>query len=81
LEETQPFVPGQEATREELRPKEPPPAADPTRRDLPPAEEVRKAAADRKSRWKNGRLRRFTDPPPVDALDDPDIIPGLRDDD
>jgi NADH-quinone oxidoreductase B subunit len=49
---------------------------------LPPAEEVRKVAEERAPRRRRGeRLRRFAEPPPVDALDDPDIIPGLHDDD
>lgn len=49
---------------------------------LPPAEEVRKVAEERVPRRRRGaRLRRFAEPPPVDALDDPGIIPGLRDDD
>ena len=30
---------------------------------------------------RGGRLRKFAEPPPVDAVDDPDIIPGLSDDD
>ncbi|GAB2813223.1 hypothetical protein GCM10027176_17070 [Actinoallomurus bryophytorum] len=85
FEETQEFLPGQEATREEPLPVEPPPAAERTRRDLPPAEEVRKAAETRqrqqRTRWRGERLKRFAEPPPVDAVDDPDIIPGLSDDD
>jgi NADH-quinone oxidoreductase B subunit len=68
---------------------EPEPAAERTGEDrpvertqeLPPAEEVRKAAEQKQPRKRGGRLRRFAEPPPVDALDDPDIIPGLRDDD
>jgi NADH-quinone oxidoreductase B subunit len=49
---------------------------------LPPAEEVRKVAEEREPRRRRGtRLWRFAEPPPVNALDDPDIIPGLRDDD
>ncbi|MGH3382436.1 MAG: NADH-quinone oxidoreductase subunit NuoB [Actinoallomurus sp.] len=90
FEDTQEFLPGQEATVEE-------PVPDPgllpaeetreesrteaTRRDLPPAEEVRKAAAERRPRKKGGRLRKFAEPPPVDAVDDPDFIPGFSDDD
>ena len=90
FEDTQEFRPGQEVTREE-------PVPDPgllpaeetrdesrteaTRRDLPRAEEVRKAAEQRSRRRRGGRLRKFAEPPPVDAVDDPDIIPGLSDDD
>jgi NADH-quinone oxidoreductase B subunit len=48
---------------------------------LPPAEEVHKVAEERRPRRRGERLRRIAEPPPVDALDDPDIIPGLRDDD
>jgi hypothetical protein len=90
FEETQEFLPGQEATREDPLPEAPESPAEKTRRDLPvertqklpPAEEVRKAAETRqRSRKRGGRLRRFAEPPPVDALDDPDIIPGLSDDD
>jgi NADH-quinone oxidoreductase B subunit len=85
FEETQEFLPGQEATREEPLPAEPPPGVERTRRDLPPAEEVRKAAETRqrqqRTRWRGERLKRFAEPPPVDAVDDPDIIPGLSDDD
>jgi NADH-quinone oxidoreductase B subunit len=87
FEDTQEFLPGQEATREEPLPVvEPPPSAERTRRDLPPAEEVRKAAEvrqqqRRRTRWRGERLKRFAEPPPVDAVDDPDIIPGLSDDD
>jgi NADH-quinone oxidoreductase B subunit len=85
FEETQEFRPGQEATREEPLPPEPPSAIEKTRRDLPPAEEVRKAAEtrqqQRRTRWRGERLKRFAEPPPVDAVDDPDIIPGLSDDD
>jgi NADH-quinone oxidoreductase B subunit len=79
FEDTQEFVPGQEATVEDAIPKE---ATQETQRDLPPAEEVRKAAAEERTRRrKGGRLRRFAEPPPVDAVDDPDIIPGFSDDD
>jgi NADH-quinone oxidoreductase B subunit len=90
FEDTQEFSPGQEVTREEPLPAEPlaeePSPAERTRRDLPPAEEVRKAAETRqrqrsRTRWRGERLKRFAEPPPVDAVDDPDIIPGLRDDD
>jgi NADH-quinone oxidoreductase B subunit len=85
FEDTQDFLPGQEATRQdpvpEAEPAERP--AEKTRRDLPPAEEVRKAAEtrERRTRWRGERLRKFAEPPPVDAVDDPDIIPGLSDDD
>jgi NADH-quinone oxidoreductase B subunit len=48
---------------------------------LPPAEEVRKATEQKQPRRKGGRLRKFAEPPPVDAVDDPDIIPGFSDDD
>ncbi|MDN3355996.1 NADH-quinone oxidoreductase subunit NuoB [Actinomadura sp. DC4] len=79
FEDTQEYVPGQEATLQDAIPKE---ATEATRRDLPSAEEVRKAAEERQPpRRRGARLRKFAEPPPVDALDDPDIIPGLRDDD
>jgi NADH-quinone oxidoreductase B subunit len=78
FEDTQEFVPGQEATVEDAIPQE---ATQETRRDLPRAEEVREAAEERARRRKGGRLRRFAEPPPVDAVDDPDIIPGFSDDD
>jgi NADH-quinone oxidoreductase B subunit len=79
FEDTQEFLPGQEATVEDAIPKE---ARQETRRDLPSAEQVVRAAEERKrDRRKGGRLRRFAEPPPVDAVDDPDIIPGFRDDD
>jgi NADH-quinone oxidoreductase B subunit len=89
FEETQPFLPGQEATVEDPLPEA---SAEQTRQDplpehrttqkLPPPEEVRKAAETReRSRWRGGRLRRFAEPPPVDAVDDPDFIPGFGDDD
>jgi NADH-quinone oxidoreductase B subunit len=90
FEETQEFRPGQEVTREEpvpdpgLRPAEETreeTRAEATRRDLPPAEEVRKAAEQRTRRRRGGRLRKFAEPPPVDAVDDPDFIPGFSDDD
>ncbi len=48
-------------------------------RELPPAEEDRSPAEKKKRR--GGRLRRLAEPPPVDAVNDPDIIPGLSDDD
>ena len=79
FEDTQEFLPGQEATLEDPIPKE---ARQETRRDLPSAEQVVHAAEERKrARRKGGRLRRLAEPPPVDAVDDPDIIPGFRDDD
>ncbi|MFB9839819.1 NADH-quinone oxidoreductase subunit B [Actinoallomurus acaciae] len=86
FEETQEFQPGQESTREDplpvAEPEGGPASAEKTRRDLPPAEEVRKAAETRqRARWRAQRLRKFAEPPPVDAVDDPDIIPGLSDDD
>jgi NADH-quinone oxidoreductase B subunit len=90
FEETQEFRPGQEVTREEpvpdpgLLPAEETreeTRAEATRRDLPPAEEVRKAAEQRTRRRRGGRLRKFAEPPPVDAVDDPDFIPGFSDDD
>jgi NADH-quinone oxidoreductase subunit B len=86
FEDTQEFLPGQEATRQDPLPAVPEPVEKPaekTRRDLPPAEEVRKAAETRqqRTRWRGERLRKFAEPPPVDAVDDPDIIPGLSDDD
>jgi NADH-quinone oxidoreductase B subunit len=84
VEETQENPPGHESTREEPGPEggHAPAPAERTRRDLPPAEEVRKAAETRqRTRWRGGRLRKFAEPPPVDAVDDPDIIPGLSDDD
>jgi NADH-quinone oxidoreductase B subunit len=46
-----------------------------------PAVEERDAAREEKSRRRGGRLRRFAEPPPVDAVDDLDIIPGLSHDD
>jgi NADH-quinone oxidoreductase subunit B len=49
---------------------------------LPPPEEVHKVAEERRPPRRRGtRLRRIAEPPPVEALDDPGIIPGLRDDD
>ncbi|GLY91062.1 NADH-quinone oxidoreductase subunit NuoB [Actinoallomurus iriomotensis] len=86
FEETQEFRPGQESTREDplpvAEPDDGPAAVERTRRDLPPAEEVRKAAEIRqRARRRGDRLRKFAEPPPVDAVDDPDIIPGLSDDD
>jgi NADH-quinone oxidoreductase B subunit len=89
FEETQPFLPGQEATRQDPLPEV---SSEQTRQDplpestttqkLPPAAEVRQAAKDeQRPRRRGGRLRRFAEPPPVDALDDPDIIPGFSDDD
>jgi len=78
FEDTQEFLPGQEATIQDVLPKE---STQETRRDLPPAEEVRKAVEEKTRRRKSGRLRRFAEPPPVDAVDDPDFIPGFRDDD
>jgi hypothetical protein len=78
FEDTQEFLPGQEATVEDPIPKE---ARQETRRDLPSAEQVVREAEERTRRRKGGRLRRFAEPPPVDAVDDPDIIPGFRDDD
>ena len=65
------------------RPEEVERAADPSRTvELPPAEEVRKVAEERAPRRRRGtRLRRLAEPPPVDALDEPGILPGLRDDD
>ena len=60
--------------------EEPAPSEATRTRDLPPAEEVRKAAESLPKK-RRGRLRRFAEPPPVDAVDDPDIIPGLSDDD
>jgi NADH-quinone oxidoreductase B subunit len=89
FEETQPFVPGQEATREDPLPEA---SAEQTRQDplpeaattqkLPPADEVRKAAETRQRSPRRGRrLRKFAEPPPVDAVDDPDFIPGFSDDD
>jgi NADH-quinone oxidoreductase B subunit len=90
FEDTQEFLPGQEVTREEpvpdpgLLPAEETRDESPveaTRRDLPSAAEIRKTAAQRPPRKRGGRLRKFAEPPPVDAVDDPDIIPGLSDDD
>jgi NADH-quinone oxidoreductase B subunit len=88
FEETQEFLPGQESTRQDPLPAVEPEggaasaSAEETRRDLPPAEEVRKAAEVRqRARRRGRRLRKFAEPPPVDAVDDPDIIPGLSDDD
>jgi NADH-quinone oxidoreductase B subunit len=79
FEETQEFLPGQEATVQDAIPRE---ARQETRRDLPSAQQVVRAAEDQKrARRKGGRLRRLAEPPPVDAVDDPDIIPGFRDDD
>jgi NADH-quinone oxidoreductase B subunit len=89
FEETQPFVPGQEVTRQDPLPEA---SAEQTRQDplpestttqkLPPAAEVRQAAERRQTpRRRGGRLRRFAEPPPVDAVDDPDFIPGFSDDD
>jgi NADH-quinone oxidoreductase B subunit len=89
FEETQPFVPGQEATRQDPLPEA---SAEQTRQDplpestttqkLPPAAEVRQVAEGRQTpRRRGGRLRRFAEPPPVDAVDDPDFIPGFSDDD
>jgi NADH-quinone oxidoreductase B subunit len=74
-EETQQLPPVSEGPAEETR------RDLPATRRLPHAEEVRKAAEEHKPRKRGGRLRRFAEPPPVDALDDPDIIPGLSDDD
>jgi NADH-quinone oxidoreductase B subunit len=82
FEDTQEFVPGQEVTRQDPLPKVDKATAEKTRRDLPAASEVRKAAETRRERrWRGNRIRKFAEPPPVDALDDPDIIPGLSDDD
>lgn len=78
FEDTQEFLPGQEATVQDPIPKE---SRQETRRDLPRAEEVRQAAEEKTRRRKGGRLRKFAEPPPVDAVDDPDIIPGFSDDD
>ena len=52
-------------------------------RELPSAEEISGAVKKKQDepRRRGGRLRRFAEPPPVDAVNDPDIIPGLRDDD
>jgi NADH-quinone oxidoreductase B subunit len=69
-------LPPAEQTRE-LPPVEeptPPPAGDRWR----PAED---SPARKRARGLGGRLLRFAEPPPVEGEVDPDIIPGLHDDD
>jgi NADH-quinone oxidoreductase B subunit len=84
--ETQRFAPVEETPAERTRELPPaergvPPAEDASHEASPEATRERPPAEKRKSRRRGGRLRRFAEPPPVDAVDDPDIIPGLSDDD